>query len=67
MKKIVRFFGLVIPLSASLFVLYYMVRFFINPQYRVIIYESSRLISGLEILVLLFGVVYLSYLIWNLV
>ena len=66
-KLVLRFLGLTIPLASSLFVLYYMIRFFINPSLRVVIFETNRIIAGAEILTLLFGIIYLAYLIWKLV
>jgi hypothetical protein len=66
-KLVLRFLGLTIPLASSLFVSYYLIRFFINPSLRVVIYETNRIIAGAEILTLLFGIIYLAYLIWKLV
>ena len=66
-KLVLRFLGLTIPLASSLFVLSYMIRFFINPSLRVVIFETNRFIAGAEILTLLFGIIYLAYLIWKLV
>lgn len=63
--KLVKFLGLIIPLSSSIFMLYYLTRFFINPGYKVAIYESYRLVSGSEILLLIYGIGYIFYLIWN--
>ena len=60
-----KFLGITIPLSSSIFVAYYMARFFIDPSVSFVIYERSRIISGAEFLTLAYGIVYSINLIWK--
>ena len=66
MNKVIKFFGLSISLGSNLLLLYFIVRFFLTPKLVIEILEPNRIISGFEVLLLVFSVGVIYSLIWNL-
>jgi len=66
MNKKLKFIGLCIALGSNFLWFYFIGQFFLSPKKQILIHEPSRLISGFEILLLIFSVVIIYRLIWDL-